>query len=1142
MALPDPQPAEPARTRYRLLGPLTAVRGDAGAEIDLGPPKQRSVLGLLLLHRGSVVSVDRLVDAVWPEDAPPSVAASLQAYVSNLRRLLRDDQDGPPPIVRRAPGYLLEVGDDQLDLAAFAAEARAARTALALKRWAEALEAADRALARSGGPLLEDLAGEQWVRAEADRVADVLAEVHETRTEALLGVGAVAEAVRQAQALHAEQPHRDRSCWLHMVALHRAGRSPEALERFREHARRLDDELGLEPGAELRELQVAILRQDPALAAWPRSPGWSGAQAVAGPAAAEPVEALALPSSDDGAEALVGRARETEEIDRLRAEVAAQQARWLLLTGPAGIGKTRLAQEVVRRMERAGGRDVWARCPEEAGAPAWWPVRQIVRALGGDPEVVLVPPPGVDSDEARFAVYERVVALLEQAAAEAPVTVVVDDVQWADATSVLCLAFVAGALRGRRVAFVLTYRDGEDDAAVQPLLAAVARSPGHRQLAVGPLGDAAVRELADSVAATPLVAAEAAALAERTRGNPLFVREYARLAPEERAGGGIPLAVRSVLGRRLVGLEPEVLQLLRTAAVIDDVLDVEVIAATTRMEPGAVADIFDAAADDGLLVAAPGTGGYAFAHGLLREEVVRGIPALRRQRLHLRVAEVLAARGEAPSRRAQHLLLALPLADPADVLAACRVAAVDATERFSSETAARWWKEALRAFDLLPAGVRVARERDDLLVARVEALARAGRGQAVLDVVEHGLLDAVRDGRTSAAGRLAASLLRASGGWPWVSSGDPGPLLGRLEAVEPLLEADPAAQARVLAALAVAGTYNPDPRVADGRSRGAIALAERLGDPDVLADALLGRSLTYSGIATHCEESLQLLERLRELPHELSRVDAAAAHSVASMATMMRGEVGAAAEHVRRGIAEADLLRLPVVRVQLRWMEALLAQWRGDFEDADRRIAVAADVHRQSELYQSAAAHAVVRLILAWERGTLAQSEVEPILEPVAWAAAFAAARGDADEAARQLERWVADPGPMVWTTLGHATLLAHVAADLGLTGPAAGLAAFLAPHEHRIAIVGQCVSTGAVALAAARLQHLLGQLGRAAELLAQARQLAEATGGRPTLLRCRLLAEELAPEAPGRAERLAALADEAEEVGMLGVARAARS
>ena len=124
---------------YRLLGPLQVSRD--GADVDIGGPKQRAVLAVLLLARGGVVSVDRLIDALWGQDVPPSAMSSLQAYVSNLRRALRDDA-GVPPIVRRAPGYYLDIGSATVDTAQFAAGGAAATAAVAEQRWDDAVVAA----------------------------------------------------------------------------------------------------------------------------------------------------------------------------------------------------------------------------------------------------------------------------------------------------------------------------------------------------------------------------------------------------------------------------------------------------------------------------------------------------------------------------------------------------------------------------------------------------------------------------------------------------------------------------------------------------------------------------------------------------------------------------------------------------------------------------------------------------------------------------------------------------------------------------------------------------------------------------------------------------------------------------------------
>lgn len=1133
---------------YRLLGPLEVAGSVSGHPLlELGPRKQRAVLAVLLLGRGRVVSTTRLIDAVWGDDAPPSAMASVQAYISNLRRVLRAEPRARSPIRRQAPGYVLDVSADEVDLTTFLDDAEDARRLTEEHAWEAALKTADRALASVRGPLLEDLGDAPWIRMESAGFDEVRTECRETRITALLALGRIPPALVEATELSTEFPYRDRTCWLRMLALHRAGRSSEALEQFHAHAARLDTEMGLVPGTELHALQGAILRHEPGLAAWPRTPEWTGAEEVPLPTSPSSTLAANDPpdrSATETGRPFVGRGRETRLIDRLLDDVLAGSARWLALTGPAGIGKTRLAEECAERATARGATAVWARCPEDDGTPAWWPIRRLVRELGGDADAVLVPPTGVDPDEARFAVYERVREMLESAAAGArALTVVVDDVQWADPTSLRCLTYLVGALREHPVWFVLTVRDTEAGTMVAALVDAVLRGDGNRHLAVPPLAADAVEELARHVAGEELGPGEVRILSDRTGGNPLFVSEYARLPRDERLGDGIPVAVRSVLGRRLAAVEPPVLQVLRVAAVLGDAIEVDLLAAATDLDIDTLADCLDAAADERILVAAPGSGEYVFAHGLLRHEVLHATPPMRRQRLHARIAEVLAESSDADraSRRAHHLRAALPLVDPRVVLDACTVAAREAAERWSSETAAHWWEIAVRTFDLLPASARSADARDDLLVARVEALARAGRGQTVLDVVDAGLLDAVREGRTSGAGRLAAALLRAAGAWPWVSYGrDPGPLLERLGALEPFVASDPVAHARVLAALAVGSCYHPDSAVPDRLSRRALELARAHGDPDVIADALLGRLLLFSGVARRSHESVEVATELLQLPHHQSRVDDVIVHVVASMTHLNLADAAAATAHVRHGIVGCDLLRLPVLRVQLRWMEGTLAEWRGELDRAAHHYDTAGQIHVQTELYTAGSAD-LAQNTVQWERGTLAES-TPGFVEPRAWAVAIAAARGDRESAADGIARWMADPGPEVWTTLGHQTLLAHVVADLSLTEYAQPVIDLLAPFTDRIATVGQVGVMGTVAEASARLHALLGRTEHASTLLDQAEHIASRTSGAPTLLRCRLLRAQWVPESPARRGELAAIADEAEDRGMRGLAAQART
>jgi len=1081
---------------FRLLGPLEAVRD--GVAVDLGGPKQRAVLAVLALDVGRVVPADAIVEAVWGAGRPPSVTAGLQAYVSNLRRVLRE---GPAaPIVRRPPGYVLDVPADRTDVARFRAGADAARAAVAARDWAGAVAAADPALALWRGPLLPELADAEWVRVADADLDERRAECGEDLVTGLLGTDEVARAVGLARELQAAHPLRERSCRLHVVALYRAGRTGEALDAHRAHVRALAEELGLEPSPALRALQTAVLNQDPELAAWPGAPGVTTAPAPA-------------PRTSD----LVGRVRELAGSD-----AALAAGGWLVLTGPAGIGKTRLAEEAV------GDRAVRVTCPDDDGVPPWWPVRQLVRALGADPTDVLTPPPGTEADDARYAVYERVETLL------ADRVVLVDDVQWADPASLGLLTHLAAS----PARLVLTVRDGVGGRDLDRLLAAAARRPGSRQLALGPLGAAEVAELAARIGGEPLEPDEARVLAAHTGGNPFFVGEYARLPREERLAGEVPVAVRTVLGRRLGGLDPAVLQVVRAAAVLGDPVDVELLRAVTRLDHDELADLLDEAADERIIVAR-GTG-YGFAHGLLREELVAGMSDVRRRRVHARAAEALAGR---VTRRAAHLVAALPLVDAAEALAACRAAAADADARWDADSAARWWGAALDVFAQVGGSDA---ERDELLVARLGALARAGRGQTVLDVVDAALLDAVRAGRTRSAGLLAGTLLRTAGAWPWPTYGeDAGPLVARLAGVERLVAGDPPAHARVLAALAVGSCYDLDESVPDVLSARAIEVAEKCGDDEALSDALLGRALTYSGVAGRAAESIALLERQEQL-HAGPPADDVVRHSLLVMARMTLGDTVAAEAHVRQGIAGSDLLRLPVDRAQLRWAEGMLTHWRGDLAAAEARYEHAYALHRQTELYQSGV-YSLAMLTLRWDQGRLAEivglpgvgtaspAEAGDSAVPLLCAGA-AVGLGDHGLAAEWIAVELARPEPTGWITHSRFTLLGHLVADLGLRHHAPAVVRILTPWAGMVATTGQVGVAGPVGLAVARLHLLLDDRDAARRHLAVATRLAERAGGVPSVLRCRLLALQLDPD-PMAARTLAV---EAEERGLRGVAQEA--
>jgi DNA-binding SARP family transcriptional activator/DNA-binding beta-propeller fold protein YncE len=252
---------------YRILGPLQVA--DQDREVLLGGGRQRSVLALLLLHANEVVPSERLIDQLWGDTPPPTAAKTVQVYVSQLRKSLRNGEaDGP--LLTRGRGYVLHVRPGELDLERFERALAAGRDALDADAPARAAELLRDGLALWRGPPLADFAYEPFAQAEIARLEEMRLTAVEQRIEADLALGRHADVVGELEALVAAHPLREGLRRQLMVALYRCGRQAEALDAYRDGRRLLVDELGIEPSTALRELNDAILAQDPALGA----PAW----------------------------------------------------------------------------------------------------------------------------------------------------------------------------------------------------------------------------------------------------------------------------------------------------------------------------------------------------------------------------------------------------------------------------------------------------------------------------------------------------------------------------------------------------------------------------------------------------------------------------------------------------------------------------------------------------------------------------------------------------------------------------------------------------------------------------------------------------------------------------------------------------
>jgi predicted ATPase/DNA-binding SARP family transcriptional activator len=284
---------------FRILGPIE-VEAD-GRLLPTGRGRRRSLLGLLLLNRNASVDSDWIVDMLWGERPPPRVRTALQNQVWQLRKVLGSDR-----LETRGSGYALRVGADELDLDRFERLRTEGRLEEALALW-------------RGRPLAE-LAYEPWAQTEIARLEDLRLGALEDRIEIDLARGRHAEVAAELRALVAAHPLREGLLGQLMLALYRGGRQAEALEVFRAARTTLVDELGIEPGPELRNLEREILRHSDALAAVPTE----------------------APTTEPREAGLVGRSRELAE---LRGVLARADVPLLTLTGPGGAGKTTLAIE-----------------------------------------------------------------------------------------------------------------------------------------------------------------------------------------------------------------------------------------------------------------------------------------------------------------------------------------------------------------------------------------------------------------------------------------------------------------------------------------------------------------------------------------------------------------------------------------------------------------------------------------------------------------------------------------------------------------------------------------------------------------------------------------------------------------------------
>ena len=618
----------------------------------------------------------------------------------------------------------------------------------------------------------------------------------------------------------------------------------------------------------------------------PSLPPEFGALASSPEAAAdgEPVPlpaALARRPEGDALDVFVGReenlAHLTERFEKLRDG----GAELVMLSGEAGIGKTCLAAELARRAHAAGATVLHGRSDEELGipyqpwiealthlvrhAPGAVPRREGAELAGLVPlvrEVVAelpVPVGATDPETARYMLFGAVAALLARASADAPVLIVLDDLHWAEKSSLSLLRHLVGARVPLRVLIVATYRDS-DVGRNHPLseaLAALWREPGVERVAVGGLDDTEIFVLLEAAAGYDVdddVHDLARALRRETDGNPFFAREIMRHLTETgaiyRDEGGrwhanfelsdarLPASVREVVGQRIARLGEHVQRVLATAAVVGRDFDLDLLARVTERSEDELLDILDEAMAATVVEEVPGRADqFAFAHALIQRTLYEDLGAARRGRLHRRVAEALeelceAGGGDRVGELAHHWAAATAPVQTTKAIDYARLAGDRALGALAPDEAILWYSQAL---ELLGADEGSALTRCDVLIALGTAQCQAGD-----PAFRQTLLDASRlaeqAGDVDRLVRAALANHRGSESSPGeVDSERVGVLEAALDAVGAVETTD---RARLLATLAVELTYSGDLARITALADEAVGLARRLDDPPTLVHAL----------------------------------------------------------------------------------------------------------------------------------------------------------------------------------------------------------------------------------------------------------------------------------------------------------------
>lgn len=1085
-----------------ILGPFE-LRLDGAEPLRLGGARQRALLAILALNANKVVATERIIDELWGENSPSAAAHTVQVFVSRLRHAMGSASDR---LTTQPPGYRLQLAALEVDAARCERLYSEARAANATGRPAAAATMLRESLDLWRGPPLADFTYEAFAQGAIARLEELHVSCREELVDAELALGHQASVVHDLEALIAEHPLRERPRGQLMLALYRCGRQAEALDAYQRARHMLVEKLAIEPSAALRELEQAILRQDPALSApapsgdeRPSASGDGDRSLSTADVAWAPRFPPAL-TTELGEEAFIGRGDALTRLRERHALADAGRLQFVLLCGEPGIGKTRLASEFARDAHRQDAIVLYGRSDHEALVPYQpfitaieqyiadcgqrdftreldFELRELGRLIPGLRRHVptLLDPLPVEPESRRYRMFDAVSRVLAFIARERTAVLILDDLHWADTSTALLVRHIVQQLHGVRLLIVGTFRDSEPCRS-EDLAELLASRPDHGFERISLSG------FDPSETAAFLVARQGQSASERfvsqlrsvTGGNPLFMEETLKsLAEAEPAesrdtfstrtltGIEVPQRVNAVIAQRLLRLSDSARQMLAVASVVGAEFQLGLLEALIEQPTEQIISSLEEAEAAGLIREAKGDiDRFSFSHALVREVLHEEQSDSRRWRQHQRIGEALETIGETsavnPAELAYHFFESRHSDHGRKAFRYSLEAGDRAAESFAHDEAAEHYERALTALEMQQSPDDS--QRCEVLLALGRVKLRQGYPQA-RDMFEQAAALARQRDLPEHLGRAA---LGFASRYPEAGVVDDRGIALLREALDQLGEQPSALRAELMARLADSLHFAPEHDETLALSHAAITVAREVDDTHALVSALVSRHAALLHIA-HLDERLTLSQELLDIAERVGERELAAlGHHWRIYDLLEAAEIDAARAEHRALVELAKELRQPLYdHFSLGW-DVVWANMAGRISDADRLADESYELGRQAQARDAETVYWAQVVALRRREHRLAdfvstvQSASEQLPALMAWRTVLPLAHlaaGKLTEAVQEFE-WLADdnfsrvPEDMFWFT--SVCVLAETCALIRDPTRARELYRMLLPYKDR--------------------------------------------------------------------------------------------